>query len=257
MKHFILCNLIFLVTAPAAFAGKAEDRGYEIAKICDDAAKGYKGETSHIKMEIVAASGDHLSHDIDMKKKEIKRDGDRILLTVQSPADVQGTKLLTWGHADRDDEQWLYMPAIKRIKRISAKLKQGSFMGSEFAYEDLAGTDINKFKHKHIRDEKFDGRPVWVVQRSAKDSDSGYSKEVIWYDQEYKAAVKALFYDRKNELLKTASFQGYKKINKWWRPTRVKMSNAQTKNHSTMTWNDRTLKVDISESDFVSDNLKN
>lgn len=257
MKLYIFAATItFLGMTSESVAKSAEEKGYEIAKNCDKAGKGFKGEDSDMKMEIITSSGDRVSHDMNMKKKEVSGDGDRTLLTVNSPPDVKGTKLLTVTHKDADDQQWLYLPAMKRVKRISAQLKSGSFMGSDFAYEDFSGTDVNKYTYKFIKDDTIDGRPTWVVQRKSKSSDSGYSREVIWYDHEYKAAVKAEFYDRKNELLKIAQFQSYKKHSKWWRPNRVKMANVQNKNQSILTWSNHKLNVTMGDNVFKDQSLK-
>lgn len=257
MKQLLIAmSITFLLATPQSFAKSAEDKGYEIARLCDKAGKGFKGEDSDMKMEIVTSGGDRVTHNMSMKKKEVPGDGDRTLLVVNSPPDVKGTKLLTVTHKKSDDQQWLYLPAMKRVKRISAQLKSGSFMGSDFAYEDLSGTDVDKYSYKFIKNDTIDGRPTWVVQRKSKGSDSGYGREVIWYDHEYKSAVKAEFYDRKNELLKVAQFQAYNKHSKWWRPNKVKMSNVQNKNHSILTWSNHKLGLSLSDNIFKDQNLK-
>lgn len=246
-----------LLVAANVHAKSAEDRGYEIAEMCDKASRGYKGEDATMKMEIATAAGDKVYRNLVMKKKEFTNDGERIHLLVESPPDVKGTKLLTWTHKVEDDEQWLYLPAMKRVRRISAHLKSGSFMGSEFAYEDFSQKEISKFKHKYLRDEKINGRDTWVVQRIIKGSDSGYSKELIWYDKEYKAPLKIEFYDRKKELLKVADFSNFKFFHKrWWRPNKIRMANVQTRNQSIIVWSERKLKLDLSASIFQSENMK-
>lgn len=235
----------------------AEEKGRKIAEYCDNAARGFQGEVSDMQMEIISAHGDKVSRGMILKKKEMAGASERSLLLVESPSDVKGTKLLTWGHEDKSDEQWLYLPAIKRVKRISAQLKSGSFMGSEFAYEDFSRKMVNKYKHKFLRDEEVGGRKTWVVEQVSKDSDGGYSKEIIWYDKQYKAPIKTEFYDRKGELFKIADATKYKLyLNKWWRPQQIKMSNVQTKNSSIMVWRDRKLKVDLADDSFRSENLK-
>lgn len=258
MKPIVMFSILFIfhISLPASAKQDADAKGYEIAEKCDKASRGFKGEDSSMKMDIISASGEKIFRNLDMQKKEVQ-DGERIIMHVESPADVKGTKLLTWTHKTEDDEQWLYLPAIKRVKRISAHLKSGSFMGSEFAYEDFSQKEISKFKHKFLREEKLNGRDTWVIQRITKKEESGYSKEIIWYDQEYKAPIKTEFYDRKKELLKVANMSDFKQYNdRWWRPTHIKMVNVQTRNQSILTWNKRKMKLNFSDSIFKSDNLK-
>jgi outer membrane lipoprotein-sorting protein len=258
MKSILVFSLLFIAnfSSPAYAKGDPEERGLEIAEMCDKASRGFKGEDSAMKMDIITGSGDKIFRTLEMKKKEV-RDGERIIMHVESPQDVKGTKLLTWTHKTEDDEQWLYLPSMKRVKRISAQLKSGSFMGSEFAYEDFSQKEVSKFKHRFLKEEKLNGRPAWVVQRVTKKEESGYSKEIIWYDQEYKAPIKTEFYDRKKELLKTASMSDFKKYNdRWWRPTRIKMVNSQTRNQSILTWDKRKMKARFPDDLFKSENLK-
>lgn len=235
----------------------ADDKGLEIAEKCDEASRGFKGEESIMKLDIMTAAGDKIYRNLSMKKKEFKGDGERIIMLVESPPDVKGTKLLTWTHKSEEDEQWLYLPAIKRVKRISASLKSGSFMGSEFAYEDFSQKEVSKFKHKFVKEETIKGRKTWVVQRITRKEESGYSKEIIWYDQKYLAPVKTEFFDRKGELLKVAEMSNFKQYNdEWWKPEKIKMVNVQSRNQSVLTWNRRKLKVNISPDLFRSENLK-
>lgn len=235
----------------------AEEKGRKIAEYCDKAARGFKGEVSVMQMDIISAHGEKVSRGMTLKKKEMDTTGERSLLIVESPSDVKGTKLLTWGHKDKSDEQWLYLPAIKRVKRISAQLKSGSFMGSEFAYEDFSSKEVNKYNYKFIKDDEIKGRKAWVVEQTPKESESGYSKEVVWYDKQYRAPIKTEFYDRKGELFKIAELTGYNlHLRRWWRPEQIKMSNVQTRNSSIMNWQERQLKVDLSDDSFRSENLK-
>lgn len=258
MKNTMIASvLIALLLSPTANAKVDSDpKGEDIAEKCDKASRGFKGEDSTMKMDIISSSGDKIYRNLVLKKKEVS-DGERIIMHVESPADVKGTKLLTWTHRTEDDEQWLYLPAMKRVKRISAQLKSGSFMGSEFAYEDFSQKEIAKFKHKYLKDEKVNGRSAWVIQRITKREESGYTKEIIWYDQEYKVPVKTEFYDRKKELLKIATMSDFKKYNdRWWRPVHIKMVNVQTRNQSILTWDKRKMRVSFPDGLFKSENLK-
>jgi hypothetical protein len=239
----------------AAHAGPAEDKGLEIARKTDKANDGFKGEVSTMEMILVNAHGDRTTRKLTSRGIETANDGDRSRIEFQWPADVKGTRMLTWTHRQSDDDQWLFLPAVNRVKRISSNNKSGSFMGSEFAYEDLGSQEVDKYKYKHLADEPIAGRPTWKVERIPVDARSGYSRQISWTDQEYMNPVKVEYYDRKGELLKTATFSGYTKLGKWWRPGKIVMVNHQTKKESHLTWSARKLEVTLADNEFQSDGL--
>ncbi|MCB0355971.1 MAG: outer membrane lipoprotein-sorting protein, partial [Bdellovibrionales bacterium] len=186
----------------------------------------------------------------------VKGDDDKSIITFLWPADVKGSKMLTHTHKKDDDDQWLFLPALKRVKRISSRSKTGSFMGSEFSYEDLSSQEIEKYKYKWLRDEKFNGEDHWVIERFPIDSKSGYKRQVVWLSKKILHASKVDYYDRKNELLKTATFHDYVKLKRWWRPGSIKMINHQTKKSSILKWKNRKIGLKFSAKDFHKNSLK-
>ena len=147
-----------LMVAGRAVAGPAEDKGLEIARKTDKANDGFKGEVSTMEMVLINAHGDRTTRKLTSRGIETASDGDRSRIEFEWPADVKGTRMLTWTHRKNDDDQWLYLPAVKRVKRISSNNKSGSFMGSEFAYEDLGSQEVDKYKYKLLADEPVAGR---------------------------------------------------------------------------------------------------
>ncbi len=252
LKHVFVAAALILLGASSAFA---DAKGLEIAKKVDKANEGFEGERSEMEMILVNAYGDETTRKMTSIIYEMKNDGDKSKIEFLWPADVKGTRMLTWSHKTDDDDQWLYLPAIKRVKRISSRNKSGSFMGSEFSYEDLASQEVEKFTHKHLREEKVDGRDCWANERIPTDPRSGYSRQVVWIDKGYMNAVKIEYYDRKGELLKTGTFSDYEKIDGFWRAARIDMVNHQTKKKSSLTWKKRELQVELDEDAFDSDEL--
>jgi hypothetical protein len=246
--------LLAAASLPAA-AGPAEDKGLEIARKVDQANDGFRGEISTMEMVLINAHGDKTTRKLTSRAAETAGDGDRSRIEFQWPADVKGTRMLTWTHRKADDDQWLFLPAVNRVKRISSNNKSGSFMGSEFAYEDLGSQEIDKYKHKSLGEEALGGRATWKIERIPVDSRSGYSRQVLWIDREYMNALKIEYYDRKGELLKTATFSGYTKHGRWWRAGKIVMVNHQTKKESHLTWSARKLEVSLAEGEFQSDGL--
>jgi outer membrane lipoprotein-sorting protein len=249
-------TLFLSLLLATAFASTPEQKGLEIARKSEKANNGFKGEKSTMEMILLNAAGEKIERKMDSKVRETTDDGDMSIITFKWPADVKGTKMLTWTHKKDDDDQWLYLPSIKRVKRISSRNKSGSFMGSEFSYEDLGSQEIEKYSYKHIKDEKLNGRDSWVLERVPNDKKSGYSKQVIWMDKEYLNATKTEYYDRKGDLLKTANFSNYKKFGEFWRAGKIEMTNHQTSKKSILTWSDRELGKKFSKRDFNKNSLK-
>jgi hypothetical protein len=208
-----------------------------------------------MEMILINAHGDRTTRKLVNDVAETEKDGDRSLSTFLWPADVKGTRMLTWSHKDGDDDQWLYLPALKRVKRISSRNKSGAFMGSEFSYEDLGSQEVEEYTYRFLEETEVDGRPVWKIERDPVSRRSGYSKEIAFFDQEYMNPLKVEYYDRKGDLLKVAMFHDYQKIETWWRVGRIEMENVQTLKKSILTWNVRKLGKEFSDYHFSSDSL--
>lgn len=243
--------LLTSLIATFAFAQSGED----IARKVDKANEGFVGEYSEMEMVLINAHGDKITRKMVGETAEQADDGDRSISTFLWPADVKGTRMLTWSHKTGDDDQWLYLPALKRVKRISSRNKSGSFMGSEFSYEDLGSQEVEEYTYKFVEDGKEQGRDAWVVDRDPVSKRSGYSKERVWWDKEYLNPSKVEYYDRKGELLKVAVFSDYKKIDKYWRVGKIEVENVQTKKRSILTWTKRELGKAYDEDHFDSESL--
>jgi len=236
-------------------AQDAQKEGLRIATLLDAANNGFIGEYTELEMLLINAHGDSTTRKMTTEVREKNGDGDQSIATFLWPADVKGTRLLTWSHKDGNDDQWLYLPSLKKVKRISSRSKSGSFMGSEFSYEDLGSPEVEEYTHHFIEETTVDGRKLWVIERKSVNKKSGYSKEIGWFDQEYMNPLKIEYYDRKGELLKVAEFGDYKKFDKWWRQGFIKMENVQTKKKSVLTWTKRELGRGYDEDYFASDSL--
>ncbi|MGK0367957.1 MAG: hypothetical protein ACI9QD_001097 [Thermoproteota archaeon] len=256
MRSKILTLVMSLLISLQVFAATPEEKGLEIARTVEKAGKGYKGEQSTLIMILINAHGDKIERRMESKTLEVDADGDKSIMEFKWPADVKGTKMLTWTHKTKSDDQWLYLPALRRVKRISSRSKSGSFMGSEFSYEDLGSQEVEKFKYKHIKDVKLEKEDHWVIERYPTDRKSGYSKQVVWLNKDKKNTSKMEYYDRKGDLLKTAIFSKNKKFGAYWRAMMINMQNHQTQKKSILEWKNRKLNVKFSSSQFRKSKLK-
>ncbi len=252
---------LFIATALlvpfAAAAETPEEKGLAIATEADNRNLGWADTTANMIMVLRNKRGDESTRSLRVKSLEVADDGDKSLTIFNEPKDVRGTALLTYSHKVDSDDQWLYLPALKRVKRIASKNKSGPFMGSEFAFEDMSSQEIEKYDYKYLKDEPCGTLTCFVVERFPKDENSGYTRQVSWLDQEEYRVQKVDYYDRKESLLKTLTVSDYKQyLNKYWRPSASLMVNHQTKKSTTLTWDGYQFKTGLSESNFTKNSLK-
>jgi outer membrane lipoprotein-sorting protein len=228
----------------------------EVANKADKVTDGFVSSVSNTEMTLINASGQKSVRDILMKTLE-GENGDKTISIFLSPADVKGTKVLGWEHVDRDDDQWLYLPALKRVKRIASRNKSGSFMGSEFSYEDIGNQNPGKYSFKgEPKTVMLNGVECYMGERVPKDKNSGYTKQVTWVDTKEFLIQKVDYYDRKGELLKTATFSDYKKIDGVWRVGKIDMKNHQNDKETILIWKDDKIKAGLSGKNFDKRELK-
>ena len=136
---------------------------YEVAKKSENVMNGFEDSISKMQMTLINARGQKKVRLMTMKVLE-GEDEDKSLMEFLSPADVRGTKFLSYEHVNKDDDQWLYLPALKRVKRISSRNKSGAFMGSEFSYEDLSAFNVKKYKYEGDAEKvSLDGKDMYNI----------------------------------------------------------------------------------------------
>jgi outer membrane lipoprotein-sorting protein len=246
-----------LLATPVVQAETAEEKGLAIAQEADRRDEGYGDSAATMQMILRNRQGEEAKREIRSRSLEVADDGDKSLIIFDQPKDVEGTALLTWSHKVADDDRWLYLPALKRVKRIAGNNKSGPFMGSEFAFEDLGSQEVEKYTYKYLRDEPCGELTCFVVERYPVDKNSGYTRQVSWIDQSEYRAQKIEFYDRKQSLLKTLDFNDYAQyLDKHWRPARMDMVNHQTGKSTTLLFADYTFRNGYGERDFDQASLK-
>ena len=184
-------------------------------------------------------------------EKENESVGDKSLVIFNSPRDVEGTALLSHAKILDPDDQWLYLPALKRVKRISSANKSGPFVGSEFAFEDFTISELNKFTYAYVSEETIDGMTMDVIDRFPRYERSGYTRQRSWTDQDIRQARKLEFYDRRGALLKTLTLSDYREYDGVWRAHRLSMVNHQTGKETDLVYGDYTFRTGLDDGDFV------
>jgi hypothetical protein len=152
-----------------------------------------------------------------------------------------------------DDDQWLYLPALRRVRRIASSNRASSFVGSEFTYEDLTPLELAKYRFKYLREDMVKDQPAWVVESVPQFKDSGYARMELFVRRDNHQTARTNFYDRKGDLMKVGTFEGWSKVEgKWWRGRTVRMDNQQTRKSTVLETLETKLGVGLSARDFTT-----
>lgn len=258
VRTIVIVSCLVLVQSSLCLAETPAEKGLEIALEADRRTSGFGDLTAQMEMVLRNKEGRESLRNIRVRVMETDGDGDKSLTIFDSPRDVKGTALLTYTHKVGDDDQWLYLPALKRVKRISSRNKSGSFMGSEFSFEDMGSQEVEKYTYAYLGDEKVNGLDCFVVERYPNDKkNSGYSRIVSWLDTKEYRAWKEDYYDKKNRLLKTLILSGYKLyLDLYWRAHTMNMVNHQNGKETDLKWSDFNFSTGLTDSDFNQNSLK-
>ena len=246
--------------APAAFVDDAAARGdtpsaqkgYDIAKQSDRTDFGFSDSIVEAEMVLRNSAGRETRRTFTFYtlEKENEQVGDKSLVVFQSPPDVEGTSLLSHANILTPDDQWLFLPALNRVKRISSANKSGPFVGSEFAFEDFTITELNKFTYAYIGEENYDGLVVDVLDRFPRYKKSGYSRQRVLIDRDIRQPRKLDFFDRRGDLLKTLTLEDYRNYDGVWRAQTMRMTNHQSGKSTDLVYGDFEFGAGLGDRDF-------
>lgn len=235
----------------------AERKGFEVAARADRSDRGFGDSEVALRMILRNAAGQESMRALRFTTLEVADEGlgDKSLVLFDSPRDIEGTALLSHAHILAPDNQWLFLPALKRVKRISSANKSGPFVGSEFAFEDFTALELNKYDYRWLREESLEGLTNDVVERFPRYDNSGYTRQVAWIDQQVFQIRKVEFYDRRGDLLKTLTLADYREYNGVWRAHKLAMVNHQTGKSTDLVYDAYQFGVGLGDIDFVKGRL--
>ena len=253
----VLLASLGLSFAAGVDAATAEDKGYEIAARSDRSDIGFGDSEVELRMVLRNAAGQESTRSLKITTLEKPDEdvGDKSLVLFDTPRDIEGTALLSHAKILDPDDQWLYVPALKRVKRISSSNKSGPFVGSEFAFEDFTAIELNKFDYSYVGEEACGAMTCDVLERTPRYENSGYTKQVSWVDQTDFQIRKVEFYDRRGDLLKVLELKDFRNYEGVWRPHLMSMTNVQTNKETDLVYGDYSFGVGLDENDFVKGRL--
>ena len=250
---------LLAAAAPPLAAQDADQKGYAIAARADRSDRGFGDSRVEVEMVLRNAAGAKAERALEITTLEVPDEGvgDKSVVVFFEPADIDGTALLSHAKILEPDDQWLYLPALKRVKRISSKNKSGPFVGSEFAFEDITGQELEKYTYTWLREEPCNEFTCDVLERRPRYENSGYTKQVGWIDQTYFQPRKVDYYDRKDALVKTQTFNDYRLYeDTYWRPQLTRMENHRTGKSTDLVFGAYRFGVGLDDGDFVKGVLK-
>jgi hypothetical protein len=262
---FLLCATAatFLLPPVAALAeGDAPADGLEIARRADKAAT---ADTEHqtMTMTLENSRGQQRIRTIEGWSKTIDDDTEHRFSRFLKPSDVKDTTLLSFDYTQKDDDTWLYLPALKKVKRILSTNKTDYFMGSDFTYEDMENIDLVNWDYTLTGEETVAGVDCYVVEAVAnndtKREDTGYSKTVMWYSKEDYIPRKGEFHDKKDRLAKRLMLEDIKPTTESDprpRAHKMTMENFITKHKTVLDLEDLELDVKVDPDIFSQRNLR-
>ncbi len=248
-----------LLASPVLAQDSDEALGQQIAEEADRRDLGWGDNASTMRMVLRNRNGDESVRELRRQALETHDEGagDKSVITFDAPRDVAGTSLLSHTKILEPDDQWLFLPALKRVKRISSANKSGPFVGSEFAYEDLVSQEVDKYEYRFLREESCGGVECFVVERTPLYENSGYTKQVVWWDVSEYRIQRIDFYDRKDTLLKTLLYHGYREYaGEYWRPDRMTMENHQNGKSTELVFDEWSFGNGLSEGEFTPSRLR-
>ena len=266
MKAIGFVVLLLTATSPAiatlAAAVPSADEGERIFAEVSRRDRGYGDQQASVSMQLKRKSGSTATRLMDIATLEVPNDGTRTMVTFNSPLDVKGTKVLTYSreaNTPGNDEQWIFLPAFKRVKQISEANKATSFMGSEFTYEDINSLNVQlqEFSYRFVKSEVLDGTSCAVIERVPRYARSGYKRQLAWIDQSRFIVLKVEYYDQRDALQKTLTlgkFQQY--LDSFWRAGEMVMTNHQSGDVTALTWSNYRFRTGLAANDVSAAALK-
>lgn len=247
----VLAGILLPAAAPAAETADPAARGLAIAREAKRRDTGYGDFSTTVEMILRNPAGQETRRTLTIRTLEPAAGNERSLIVFRDPPDVAGTTLLSHSLSDRPDDQWLFLPSLKRVRRIAAGNQSGSFVGSEFSYEDIAPQQVEKYTYSYLRQETFAGQECFVVARLPTNPKSGYNRQLFWLDTAEYRPLKVENYDRKDALAKTLVVEGYARyLDRYWRPARMVMTNHLSRKSTELLFRDYRFREGANPADF-------
>ena len=249
MASIVAIALIALVSLSAALSGE------EVMQEVYTRDSG-NNMSANLVMTLTNSRGSTRERSIQQYRQN-DSDGEKKIMFFLAPSDVKNTSFLSYSYADgRSDDQWIYLPALNRVKRVASDKKNDSFMGSDFTYDDMGTRHPSADTHKVIRTETIDGRKCLVVESIPKEAKPTYAKTLAWVVENEWIGLKKEFYLPNGKVGKKLEIDSYEKTDGVWVITDMTMSNLDKNSSTRIRMLDVTFNNDLKDSVFTERQMK-
>ena len=219
-----------------------------------------KDEEEQFVLRIVSASGATKERRVVRWTLNGPDDLDKLLIRFLAPRDVENTALLTWEAKDGNDDQWLYLPATKKPKRIAASGKKNRFMGTDFSYEDMRTENPAVNRYTVSGSESVDGQDCWVVESvpatERQAAETGYSKRRMWLRKDNHSIVKREYHDKQGKLEKVETMRKLVNVKgSAWRADETEMRDVQAGTKTILSVERRAVEKGLKDNFFTETEL--
>ena len=254
MKRFTVILMVVLIMTATLTA--EEITGQQIIENVYNRPTGQDQE-GDLTMTLINSRGDERVREIKQFLKDFG-DMEKKIMFFLLPADVRNTSFMNWSYDEvgKDDDQWIYLPALKKVKRISSDSKSDYFMGSDFTYDDLGDRHPSSDSHILLREETVDGEDCYVVESIPREEEYIYSRTITWIVKDKWIGKKKEFYDEDDDLLKTLTVKEVEKIKDYLIITYSEMHNVQKDHKTTMILKNIAIDTGISDNKFTERMMK-
>jgi hypothetical protein len=192
--------------------------------------------STRARMVITAKNGSTTERLIDQYSKDDTQGKSRTVIVFQQPASVRGTRFLTMENSTGDDDQWIFLPSLGKVRRIASSEGGSSFMGTDMSYADLsaASRGVDEDTHTLLREEQYEGTSCYVIQSVPKDVSYQYAKMLLWIDKTTLVNYKIEAYDRRGTLVKTLVSSGFRNVQGFLTPQQLKVTTIATGTSTTV-----------------------
>lgn len=205
---------------------------------------------ARVVMRLLDADGYTRNRDMTMLRHNSGAGGkQKYFIYFHQPGDVRRMTFMVWKDPTREDQRWLFIPAVDLVRRIAADDKRSSFVGSDFTYEDISGRDLKADNHTLLREELVGNRKAYVIQSLPRET-LDYSKRIVWIDEQNFLPLKEEYYDVQNELFRVFSADRLDTINGWPTITQRTMKNVKTGHRTEVTFESVIYDVKLDDEDF-------
>lgn len=220
----------------------------------------YQGKDfkARVVMKLISRGGQERTRELTMLRKNYGEPGgnQKYFMYFYQPADVKDMTFMVYKYPARDDDRWLFVPAINMVRRIAAQDKTSSFVGSDFTYEDVSGRDISDDTHALVKEEKVGGKECYVIKSTPKAADVNYSYKLSWVDKITFLPLKEEYYDRRGELFRVFSADEVKEVKGFPTVTKRTMKNLQSGHRTEAAYIKADYNIGIEDSLFSERFLK-